>query len=162
MPETLTPSKPPFSWITALTLWLIGSASLPIIMTSTIQAGGPAAAIGVMVPSVVGFVIGNHPQRAGRSWTYTIIFGLGGAIPTIAYLRWTTDPDASLARFFATVYPGIAGFALLVIAKAVAGLTELGNKQRRDHDNHCVCGYDLTGNVTGVCPECGTPRTIDK
>ena len=22
---------------------------------------------------------------------------------------------------------------------------------------HCyVCGYDLTGNVSGVCPECGT------
>jgi hypothetical protein len=23
---------------------------------------------------------------------------------------------------------------------------------------HCRnCGYDLTGNVSGVCPECGTP-----
>ncbi len=21
---------------------------------------------------------------------------------------------------------------------------------------HCECGYDLTGNVSGVCPECGT------
>lgn len=21
----------------------------------------------------------------------------------------------------------------------------------------CVCGYNLTGNVSGVCPECGTP-----
>jgi hypothetical protein len=23
---------------------------------------------------------------------------------------------------------------------------------------HCQCGYDLTGNTSGVCPECGTPR----
>ena len=22
---------------------------------------------------------------------------------------------------------------------------------------HCRCGYDLTGNVSGVCPECGQP-----
>jgi hypothetical protein len=26
-----------------------------------------------------------------------------------------------------------------------------------------ACGYDLTGNASGVCPECGTPlRTIEK
>jgi len=25
----------------------------------------------------------------------------------------------------------------------------------------CVrCGYDLTGNMTGTCPECGTPTTV--
>jgi hypothetical protein len=29
---------------------------------------------------------------------------------------------------------------------------------RRDLAEHCVgCGYNLTGNVSGVCPECGTP-----
>ena len=22
-----------------------------------------------------------------------------------------------------------------------------------------ICGYDLTGNVTGICPECGRPIT---
>jgi hypothetical protein len=30
---------------------------------------------------------------------------------------------------------------------------------RRRRKGCCVrCGYDLTGNVTGVCPECGTAR----
>lgn len=29
---------------------------------------------------------------------------------------------------------------------------------RRPPRGHCQrCGYDLTGNVSGVCPECGTP-----
>jgi hypothetical protein len=29
---------------------------------------------------------------------------------------------------------------------------------RRARDNRCPsCGYDLTGNVSGVCPECGAP-----
>jgi hypothetical protein len=29
---------------------------------------------------------------------------------------------------------------------------------KRERWGHwCRCGYDLTGNVSGVCPECGTP-----
>ena len=28
---------------------------------------------------------------------------------------------------------------------------------RRIHENHCkICGYNLTGNTSGVCPECGS------
>ena len=31
--------------------------------------------------------------------------------------------------------------------------------QQRIHAGQCaVCGYNMTGNVSGVCPECGTPR----
>ena len=30
-------------------------------------------------------------------------------------------------------------------------------RTRRPRAGHCVnCGYDLTGNTSGVCPECGT------
>ncbi len=33
----------------------------------------------------------------------------------------------------------------------------LWHKDRRIPPGHCErCGYDLTGNVSGVCPECGT------
>lgn len=33
-------------------------------------------------------------------------------------------------------------------------------RRRRLRGGHCgACGYDLTGNVTGVCSECGTPVT---
>ncbi|MBI4581439.1 MAG: hypothetical protein HY718_17180 [Planctomycetes bacterium] len=31
--------------------------------------------------------------------------------------------------------------------------------RRRIQPGHCrKCGYNLTGNVSGVCPECGTKR----
>ncbi len=29
--------------------------------------------------------------------------------------------------------------------------------KRRTRSGFCKCGYDLTGNVSGRCPECGTP-----
>lgn len=34
-------------------------------------------------------------------------------------------------------------------------LTLIYRSQRRRPPGHCRCGYDLTGNVSGKCPECG-------
>lgn len=30
---------------------------------------------------------------------------------------------------------------------------------RRSREGHCHCGYNLRGNRSGICPECGTPIT---
>ena len=56
------------------------------------------------------------------------------------------------------------GLVTLVIVPASAALAIHGliaGPLRRSHRRRlglCVkCGYDLTGNVSGVCPECGTP-----
>ena len=35
------------------------------------------------------------------------------------------------------------------------------NKRRKLGPNACpACGYDLTGNETGVCPECGASKMV--
>ena len=31
------------------------------------------------------------------------------------------------------------------------------SRPRMPDDRHCRCGYDLTANTSGTCPECGTP-----
>jgi hypothetical protein len=41
---------------------------------------------------------------------------------------------------------------LLLVAVPTAFLWKL---ERRPLPGHCPCGYDLTGNVSGRCPECG-------
>ncbi len=47
---------------------------------------------------------------------------------------------------------------LFVVAIEVApayGLRALLRSRARPQSGHCRCGYDLTGNITGRCPECG-------
>jgi rubrerythrin len=40
----------------------------------------------------------------------------------------------------------------------VVGIRNEIIRERRAAKGACrVCGYDLTGNVSGICPECGLP-----
>ncbi len=48
------------------------------------------------------------------------------------------------------VWPGLAVLVSIAVARSAC-------RQVRD-PRYCVsCGYDLTANISGVCPECGTP-----
>ena len=47
----------------------------------------------------------------------------------------------------------VAGLAAVLPAAHLASAV-----RRKHHIGRCpACGYDMTGNVSGVCPECGTP-----
>jgi hypothetical protein len=47
------------------------------------------------------------------------------------------------------------GFPFLIVAVPTAII--FWRDHRRRPPGHCrICGYNLTGNVSGVCPECGT------
>lgn len=44
----------------------------------------------------------------------------------------------------------------LLLAAPVAWLL-IRRRSRPRTSGMCVCGYDLTGNISGTCPECGVP-----
>jgi hypothetical protein len=55
----------------------------------------------------------------------------------------------------------LGGIPMVMLALAIHGLTAHALRVRRkgslEHHWCRRCDYDLTGNVSGVCPECGTP-----
>ena len=50
-------------------------------------------------------------------------------------------------------------FALLATYPCCSFTLRAGRRYRRGRRNQCVgCGYDLTGNESGMCPECGNKK----
>jgi hypothetical protein len=69
-----------------------------------------------------------------------------------AVLAWTLSPSAygSLPLHLGL---GMAGYATPLL---IFGLLSRWYAPVRFLPGHCQkCGYNLTGNVSGVCPECG-------
>jgi len=55
-------------------------------------------------------------------------------------------------------FPLWAPVLLFVIYPTIAFVRSPVRRRRRRKKGLCLkCGYDLTGNVTGICPECGNP-----
>ncbi len=63
---------------------------------------------------------------------------------------------AKYLRYRALVLPPWLLFVLFVVAPTALLLRGPVRRWRRRKRNLCVlCGYNLTGNTSGVCPECG-------
>ena len=53
-------------------------------------------------------------------------------------------------------YVGLPLWMIFVVVATPTAI--LWDRDRRPPAGHCqTCGYDLTGNVSGKCPECGEP-----
>ena len=65
-------------------------------------------------------------------------------------MKWGDRVTRALVPIWAAVVPGAS------VVLFWAWRRERKRRYRRP-DQCAACGYDLTGNVSGVCPECGTP-----
>lgn len=97
-----------------------------------------------------------HPVRlvvVTGAW-YALVNVSGLLLAPVAYrvlypgAPWSWLATWSLAQLSFALLP-IVVMASLIIAAVQGG--------RLRREGCCECGYDLTGNVSGVCPECGTP-----
>jgi hypothetical protein len=87
---------------------------------------------------------------AGSFWT-----GVDGAKHAAFIGR--TYPDATFQLYFWACVQVVAGLVMLYYAGRVARLCWKMYATRPPAPPGCCrrCWYDLTGNVSGVCPECG-------
>jgi hypothetical protein len=68
---------------------------------------------------------------------------------------WTVVPPWAVAA----IPLWFPGFVLVLLGGArywVVAWSSYRRRRRRRRGVCVTCGYDLTGNVSGVCPECGT------
>lgn len=105
-----------------------------------IAANGRAAILYVELPEPHVYVFpGSSPRRFGLMFVHrdkalgTVLIGLRICVPTVLF----------------ALYPTIA---------FIRGPLRRRRVRRRERKGLCIqCAYDLTGNVSGVCPECGVP-----
>jgi hypothetical protein len=78
------------------------------------------------------------------------------AVAWLCFLGWLIKPQSSIRGFFSndmlfwgTLMVVASWFALWIVRDSLAAAADAQTLCR-------ACGYDLTGNVSGVCPECGT------
>ena len=79
-----------------------------------------------------------------------------------SFVRKVGGPRNTQAEYGSAGIPHAAVAALAVVLPAIQlplKLRDIRRRRRRRLSGVCVgCGYDLTGNVSGVCPECGTGK----
>jgi hypothetical protein len=89
-------------------------------------------------------------------WGKLLVGSLFATLPVLIVLNFL--PGGGLVL---RVYVGVGWFcavAVAVTASRISAFRKLNNSMRRRDQNRCrQCGYDLTSNMSGVCPECGTP-----
>jgi hypothetical protein len=94
-----------------------------------------------------------NPQPC--AWRSLGSYGL--VLPGGYRMRRPIDPRNSVREVTTSIW---APYWLLLVLDAAPTLLLWHLDRRRIPPGHCQrCDYNLTGNVSGRCPECGTPTT---
>jgi hypothetical protein len=96
------------------------------------------------------WLLGHPKLRVPRNAAWFALIG-GLAAHPLLWLSlargWETSP---------TIY--LAGFVLALLLFCAGAVVAWHARLRGPARGHCAeCNYDLTGNISGRCPECGTP-----
>jgi len=123
--------------LTAKVLGLPG-ASLPNVMVVlTILHAIPNAVLCILAGALFGRL------APARALLYATVFATAVTVVPLLF-----GPSTAILPMVASLYP-------IPICLTVAWLLRLRNSNTASPNCCKECGYDLTGNTSGVCPECG-------
>ena len=99
----------------------------------------------------------QQKRQAAEGW----VFMRGHASTSLAFAGFEfyrgTTPRSGMTFAFALLAVPLWPLVAMTLALPAVRLC-LACRRRTRHGRCGLCGYDLTGNVSGVCPECGTAR----
>ncbi|GMU20560.1 MAG: hypothetical protein AMXMBFR13_06570 [Phycisphaerae bacterium] len=108
---------------------------------------------------VLPVVLSFSEQRPWRAVVESVLIASGAAATNGLLISLSNRRWESAATFGVNC---AAASAVMVLFRLVAlwAVRSFGHKIVLQTGSLCwTCGYDLTGNLSGVCPECGTPIT---
>jgi hypothetical protein len=123
----------------AVAFFLFWTCALPIELL-----WGLAPLVCLLATGVAGAIIGRRLRR--ELWYLKLAIASPGTYLGISMM------------LAAGVEGLINGLPVLILPNAVAAMGwAIGGRGRKEppEPGFCECGYDLTGNVSGRCPECG-------
>ncbi|MCC6360852.1 MAG: hypothetical protein IT450_19105 [Phycisphaerales bacterium] len=130
--------------------------------------GNPVSALGAKTGDILsrctglGFdlkeVSASFSATKFKDW-YGISLGTMESHSLFGLMNVTTASNANFDEGHVSVHPVLA-IGIFAIVPIVAYF--LRRKKRDDHPHCAACGYNLTGNVTGRCPECGSVSVPDR
>jgi hypothetical protein len=99
---------------------------------------------------------------ASRRWR-DVLLQLTLATAVLCAMAWLIHPNYPLNAWGIVRNDSLFWAIVLLIASGIAlAMARLARRMPRPTTARCpACDYDLTGNVSGVCPECGAPVPAD-
>ncbi len=106
----------------------------------------------------IGFIIGGAIGASFIKWFWDL--SVPGVILGISIADWWTGVNGQYGEYGSGVPQGLVMTLNAMIYGTIAGsiaVSLVWASRRRERTDRCSnCSYNLTGNASGVCPECGT------
>ena len=157
--RTASKHKP---WVWLAIIWCVGLLSAYLIWELDLYLG--AYALVIILTVLLGYLGGRH-----RKWWMTVggVAGLLISVYVSVFIFSVRGTGASQSVLPASRSEAIGMLIWYGVLLAIASLVHVVTETRRPPHprfppGHCqTCGYSLTGNVSGRCPECGKPAVAE-
>lgn len=111
----------------------------------------------IATTALIGTGIGAASGALGVLASYVCMLGPLLVLPGVlfaAWNDWVVYTDAGIERLGLFIMLSIVGNA--VVGAFIGAAVGLCQRVPREPGRCVKCGYDLTGNKSGLCPECGS------